>query len=658
MVGTTNVMSIIIGIMFFGLIFGAFQIMRLFRIGKDFKKASRKLRKEGGSIALKAYLSEKNAENANPFARKQLRNTFEEYRNSLFNTNQISSYTDITEYYHSEYINSISHGTICEWIPSTMTGLGLLGTFIGLTMGIGGLDVKSTEGLLNGINILLEGMYTAFYTSIAGVIASLIFSLFYKIAYGSAIAKMEDFLDLFQENKLDCAEKSPENMLLAYQQQQTESLQKFTDEFAVNISNSMAEILLPVTAKMESTIEEFAKVASTQQKEGLEQIVKEFISSMNDALGGQFEALGATIENMCEWQKNSAEQMQKIINEMCETATEIESIHELTQKSVAEMNEFMGKVNEMQTAISQQAELARKQIEIANTINEKNAEYIEKITGCEESVAKLAESVNKEAENARNAIMLLQERCDEQVKALSEAAQKEMTILSESTKILAESSHQQIQALSLTAQDEMQMLSEQAARLAEDNKAQLETLTKASSEQLDLLSGACTNIVETSRLQIASTVAVAEAQTESLIQTTNDFVEFVQQQNQTFTDAVKQEISGITSHAVQATSGLDKAAASMEASAKLLDKNLDTVLTRTFNEFDRGLAEITQHLSGTIADVRDTTESVPYLIAKAQTQCEDTLKVLSDQTQKYTDAMTKLIEEVNKTVMPVEGGSQ
>ena len=658
MEGTIQVTGIIITIMLCIFLIGVRNIRCLFRVAKSFKKASKKLQKEGAPAEVKAYLTQKDAADVKLFSEKHLKNTFEEYREARINANQDSPYPAITEYFHSEYIQSISNGHMCEWIPSTMTGLGLLGTFIGLTLGIGGLDLNNTEVLLNGISILLGGMTTAFRTSIWGVITSIIFSFLHKWSYGKAMGNMESFLDSFQENDIDCSERSPENLLLTYQKQQAESLQKFTDEFAVTISTSMAEILLPVTTKMENTIEEFAKVASTQQKEGLEQIVKEFIRSMNDALGGQFEALGATIENMCEWQKNSAEQMQKIIDEMCETATEIQSIHELTHKSVDEMNEFMGKVNEMQTSISQQAELAKEQIEIANTINEKNAGYIEKIAACEESVAKLADSVKQETENACKTIELLQVRCDEQVKALSEAAQKEMTILSESTKVLAESSHQQIQALSLTAQDEMQMLSEQAARLAEDNKTQLETLTKASSEQLDLLSGACTNIVETSRLQIASTVAVAEAQTESLIQTTNDFVEFVQQQNQTFTDAIKQEISGITSQAVQTTAGLDKAAASVEASAKLLDKNLDTALTRTFNEFDRGLAEITQHLSGTIADIRDTTESVPYLISKAQTQCEDTLKVLSDQTQKYADAMTKLIEETNKIAMPVEGGNK
>ena len=74
-------------------------------------------------------------------------------------------------------------------------------------------------------------------------------------------------------------------------------------------------------------------------------------------------------------------------------------------------------------------------------------------------------------------------------------------------------------------------------------------------------------------------------------------------------EAVDKEVSGLSNFAGQTTSEIQSATAGMENAAKLLDKNLDDVLDRTFTSFDSSLTDISQHLSGTIADVRDTTEA-------------------------------------------------
>lgn len=53
------------------------------------------------------------------------------------------------------------------------TTIGVLGTFIGLTYGLSGLNVINPEELRGGIDNLLSGMTTAFLTSIMGIVLSL-----------------------------------------------------------------------------------------------------------------------------------------------------------------------------------------------------------------------------------------------------------------------------------------------------------------------------------------------------------------------------------------------------------------------------------------------------------------------------------------------------
>lgn len=126
-------------------------------------------------------------------------------------------------------------------------------------------------------------------------------------------------------------------------------------------------------------------------------------------------------------------------------------------------------------------------------------------------------------------------------------------------------------------------------------------------------------------------------------------------------EAVDKEVSGLSNFAGQTTSEIQSATAGMENAAKLLDKNLDDVLDRTFTSFDSSLTDISQHLSGTIADVRDTTEALPHVIRESTKQYEAVLAKLTSQTQSYLDAMEKLtalVEQKAPAVANEEGNRQ
>lgn len=63
---------------------------------------------------------------------------------------------------------------VVEFIPSLITSLGILGTFIGIVQGLYHFDPSDIDG---SIPTLLAGLKTAFYTSIAGIGGSIIFKL-------------------------------------------------------------------------------------------------------------------------------------------------------------------------------------------------------------------------------------------------------------------------------------------------------------------------------------------------------------------------------------------------------------------------------------------------------------------------------------------------
>ncbi len=91
---------------------------------------------------------------------------------------------------------------LLQSIPSKLVGLGILGTFIGLTYGISDFNTSSQEAIKNSISTLLNGMSTAFVTSVWGMILSLIFSYCEKININKLKSAINNICDKIDEEYL------------------------------------------------------------------------------------------------------------------------------------------------------------------------------------------------------------------------------------------------------------------------------------------------------------------------------------------------------------------------------------------------------------------------------------------------------------------------
>ena len=79
---------------------------------------------------------------------------------------------DVTQYINEDtVIYALGSTGFAGLAPGVMTSLGILGTFLGLVMGLSGLSLTGadTEVVLTAMDQLIRGMSTAFLTSIAGV---------------------------------------------------------------------------------------------------------------------------------------------------------------------------------------------------------------------------------------------------------------------------------------------------------------------------------------------------------------------------------------------------------------------------------------------------------------------------------------------------------
>lgn len=142
------------------------------------------------------------------FHQSTLDRLFTDYKNKVnrqFREELIAS--DIEEVINEDALALRSWQNVIQQIPGTLTALGLLGTFIGLVTGIGGIGFSSVDAAISSIELLLAGINVAFYTSIAGVIYSILFNLLYKLIWNMMVREYGLFTEMFHMQVLPTVEE-------------------------------------------------------------------------------------------------------------------------------------------------------------------------------------------------------------------------------------------------------------------------------------------------------------------------------------------------------------------------------------------------------------------------------------------------------------------
>lgn len=244
-------------------------------------------------------------------------------------------------------IYSVSHAQLAEVIPSLLTSLGILGTFIGLMRGLGGLDVSDAAKTMESIPQMIGGMTFAFMTSIAGISCSLLFNMLSRMAHGSATRAIDDFNDAFTD--LVMQKPLEDNVQLICQQEDRAALlRRMSADMGARVSegivSSVEKSLTPVTQSMNSFI-----LGQTQaQIDGVGNIANQFILQMNRALGGQFTQLGQTLSAVNQAQAISFESMERTMAAADQILESMRQVQDVTRRVMERFESYIGTLEQAQ----------------------------------------------------------------------------------------------------------------------------------------------------------------------------------------------------------------------------------------------------------------------------------------------------------------------
>lgn len=226
------------------------------------------------------------------FTDTDLNQAFNKYRYRMRNYQTKRGYVtgcDIDEFINEDLIDRIGNTHFNAGIAGTMTGLGILGTFLGLSMGLGSFSGDDIYTISDNVGPLLSGMKVAFHTSVYGIFFSLVFNFVYRSVMADVYEKLERFQSAFRQFAMPsvATEDEQQATMVIYQ---------------ANMANALKQVV------------DLLKGNANDQTQAVERIVNQFTEQMASSLNVQFKQLGNTMKDAAYIQLASVDRSEALLD--------------------------------------------------------------------------------------------------------------------------------------------------------------------------------------------------------------------------------------------------------------------------------------------------------------------------------------------------------
>ncbi len=253
-----------------------------------------------------------------------------------------------------DYINddTVTHGPgnaqLAELIPTLLTSLGILGTFMGMVQGLSGLDISNSANMMEGIRQLLEGMGYAFGTSVAGVSCSLVFNMLNRIAQGASYRAVDEFTESFTQLAMQRPLDNDVQLIC-----QNQDRNKLLGEVTENVSGRMASsielavgrALSPVAVSMDR----FLMNATQSQIDAVARISDTFVQRMNAALNESYLQLGRTLAEVNRQEEISLQRLSMTLDAAQNITEDVGRLHGVSGEVISGFERYIAELSAART---------------------------------------------------------------------------------------------------------------------------------------------------------------------------------------------------------------------------------------------------------------------------------------------------------------------
>ncbi|MDD6825058.1 MAG: MotA/TolQ/ExbB proton channel family protein [Oscillospiraceae bacterium] len=315
---------------------------------------------------------------------------------------------DIADYINISLINRTMCKNMCESVPGIMTGLGILGTFVGLLFGLQGFDIYNNE-IQNSIVALLNGIKTAFFTSIYGVIFSILFNTFYKISYNKMVRAYDKFISEYYAYAVPNTQNEVYSRLISANESQRETMREFADNIGSLMVNKFQESMDAIN----KGISEFMSKAIVSQEEKLKMLIHEYLNEMNSNIfGGELEQLRETLHTINANEFENSNNIREAVKEICSHTENIVLLNKMINTTVSDTSSYILQLNECQSNIMKMNDTVNDRISSLSELVSDNNIIIEKMAGIQKETSNSVINFNETFQKFDDRVDILFERSE------------------------------------------------------------------------------------------------------------------------------------------------------------------------------------------------------------------------------------------------------
>lgn len=583
----------------------------------------------------------------------------------------------------SEFINDFS---VCKYnklnlrmldtAAGTLVGLGLLGTFLGLTLGIKGFDSSNTERINESIQGLLAGMGTAFLTSLLGMTFSILFTAADKALRHRLykdVKELTDKLDseyyiddlvlanINQQNIVNQLYKALKNDL---QQQTLEIANKLTytntEGQNVTIGNAIREILTENT-KQSKALMSFSTDLAMELNQGFDETLsrqmQQKIVPLMESVDATTKAVVEHIDKMADTVSSPAtDMMQSVVDELKQSMLSLinefstglsssatsELEHLATQLGTATqaMADFPKNMENISATLQVTIEEVKHAIsEISNTSANANStamqqmqEQITYATGA------ISNAITEVKEVMSGISQSSQEQSDQMVSKLADAAEKMGSFLTGTISTLSNSVQQSVKGIT----DDINSKQTDLIALQEDTTSQTKKLLEnfnAGLERLEKMNEYVTGTMN----------GFKQAQGEITVSTSNlrTISSDMKLATELFNKGQNDYAARLAQLQTASQKGIDQVTEMLKSSGQLSDEYV-----QKFDLIKQGLGSIFSQLQSGLTEysrtVKDTTDKYLASYTSSLTQTTGALASTIERQNEVTEMLTDTISRYKK----------
>lgn len=557
--------------------------------------------------------------------------------------------------------------------PAFLTALGVLGTFIGLTVGLRALQVDAAEidTIKLGVSAMINGAAVAFMTSVWGVLSSLVLNLIEKIVERDAlraIAGLQQEVDQHYPHypaerslvKIADATDESKDALQHLHERIGERLQEAVTGMSESMQEAVSKALNEVMAPAVQTL---VRNASQQSTEVLENLVTRFMDSMKTAGSEQGQFMKLAAEELQSSTKGITERLETLFQSLDEKLT---GAREHTEHTAREFSRLL--TEQRDESVQQQREVVQQFGSLAERFSTQAEAQLERSAEEDRQRTQALSEVHQQmAGSMAEQLVRFNAGTTEQIQALSQAGQAQQDQLSEvfgnSLTRLQALIEGQVQAASEREQQQSEHFRGLADGLAEGQQQLLSALAdgaRQSRQQMQEMAERHQQLLT----ELSSVADSAQASSQHMNSSSTQLgllASNLREVTETFAGGMTQVSQNLEKVMAQSGGLVEQMAGQMALIERLQQGLAETTesLGQSARKAEEGFHHLSRHQQSFLEEVRREFEGLGQSLARqvesVEQQAEEWLKAYSREVQ---DQVNQRMQEWNGATLKFADGMQ